>query len=453
MNADTPLPPSPQRDIYSISRLNREAKALLEASFPLIWVEGEISNLARPASGHLYFSLKDEQAQVRCALFRGNLRQVSCTPRDGMQVLIRARVSLYEGRGDFQLIVNYMEEAGEGALRRAFEALKNRLAREGLFAAEHKQALPVLPSRIGVITSPSGAALRDILSTLKRRFPAIPVRLYPVPVQGEGAGEKIAAAVQLACHRADCDVLILARGGGSLEDLWAFNEEVVARAVHDCSIPIVCGVGHEVDYSIADLVADQRAPTPTAAAELVSPDSLEWLEWLERQDIRLRQLAQARLLHASQRLDWTSRRLVHPRQRLVEGRQRLTELGRRLDSGQRAILQTRRLELLRFGSRLQAMSPAGRLATLGLRLKHLNKRLEQGMNTSLQHQQRRLELAMHALNSVSPLATLERGYAITRRLPGRELVRDHRQVAPGDRIETTLARGVLISLVEKIDRD
>ena len=251
------------RDIYTISRLNREVKSVLEGSFPLLWVEGEISNFAQPASGHWYFSLKDEAAQVRCAMFRGRNRQVGFCPENGMQVLIRARIGLYEARGEFQIIAEHMEEAGDGALRRAFEALKQRLAAEGLFDSAHKRAIPERPRCVGVITSPTGAAVHDILTTLRRRFPALPVVIYPVPVQGEGVAAQIADMLALAGRRADCDVLILARGGGSLEDLWAFNEEVVARAIHACPLPVVSGIGHEVDVTIADFVADQRAAAPS----------------------------------------------------------------------------------------------------------------------------------------------------------------------------------------------
>ncbi|MGE5241377.1 MAG: exodeoxyribonuclease VII large subunit, partial [Bacteroidota bacterium] len=278
---------TPVRDIYTVARLNREARAMLEGGFPPLWIEGEISNLSRPASGHLYFSLKDAQAQVRCAFFRQYQRTRGAALKDGLHVLARARVSLYEGRGDFQLIVEYLEEAGEGALRRAFDALKLRLAQEGLFDAAHKKPLPRLPRRVGIITSTSGAVLHDILTTLKRRFPAIAILVHPVPVQGEGAAERIAAAIRVAGQRRDCDALILARGGGSLEDLWPFNEEIVARAIHACPVPIVSGVGHETDFTIADMAADARAPTPTAAAEMLSPDQQEWLAQFARLENRL----------------------------------------------------------------------------------------------------------------------------------------------------------------------
>jgi exodeoxyribonuclease VII large subunit len=267
--------PTTSREIYSISELNSEARVLLEKRFPLIWVEGEISNLARPASGHIYFSLKDEAAQVRCAMFKMHNRLVNFQPKNGQQVLARVRISLYEARGEFQLIVEHMEETGDGALRRQFELLKQKLFEEGLFDEAHKQALPFLPTQLGVITSPSGAAIRDILSVLKRRFPGIPVLIYPVPVQGTEAPQAIVESIHSAAKCQDCDLLILARGGGSLEDLWAFNEETVARAINACPIPIVTGIGHEIDFTIADFVADYRAPTPSAAAEFISPDHTE----------------------------------------------------------------------------------------------------------------------------------------------------------------------------------
>jgi len=446
-----PLPAPPrERDVYSVSRLNREAKALLEGSFPLLWVEGEISNLSRPASGHLYFSLKDSQAQVRCALFRGNQRGLGVQPKDGMQVLVRARVSLYEGRGDYQLIVETLEEAGEGALRRAFELLKNRLAAEGLFEPSAKKPLPRLPRRIGVITSPSGAVLHDILTTLKRRFPAIPVLLHPVPVQGEGAAERIAAMIRLAGQRRDCDVLILARGGGSLEDLWAFNEEIVARAIHACPIPIVCGVGHETDFTIADFAADARAPTPTAAAEMLSPDRLEWLTVLSQKDRRLKQLARDRLRAAQQQLDYLSTRLVHPGKYLLRQQDRLQSLAARLQraTGQRLHNLGQQLRIL--GTRLRARNPLADLRARSLLLTHRRAQLDERLRRARERTQARLQQAMQLLDTLSPLATLARGYAIVQQ-PDGAVLRDARNVRLGDRLRARLARGGITCRVETID--
>ncbi|RMD80440.1 MAG: exodeoxyribonuclease VII large subunit, partial [Gammaproteobacteria bacterium] len=326
-------PLAPGRRVYSVSQLNREARALLEEGFPLpVWVEGELSNLARPSSGHLYFTLKDEGAQVRCAMFRGRNRHLAFRPENGMQVLALGRIGLYEPRGDFQLVVEELEEAGEGHLRRELERLKRRLAAEGLFDASLKRPLPPFPRRIGVVTSPTGAALRDVLSVLRRRWALARVLVYPVPVQGAAAAPAIAEALALASARADCQVLILTRGGGSLEDLWAFNEEAVVRAIRACALPVVSAVGHEIDWTLADLAADRRAPTPSAAAELVSPDAAELLGLLQARLGHLAQAAGRRLALAGERHRAARRRLLvqHPGRRLQRGAQRLDELELRL---------------------------------------------------------------------------------------------------------------------------
>ncbi len=448
-----PLSPARDRDVFSVSRLNREAKALLEGSFPLLWVEGELSNLSRPASGHLYFTLKDAQAQVRCALFRGSQRHVSVPPKDGMQVLVRARVSLYEGRGDYQLIVESLEEAGEGALRRAYEQLRNRLAEEGLFDSAYKKPLPHLPRRIGIITSPSGAVLHDILTTLKRRFPAIPVLLHPVPVQGEGAAQKIAAMIRLAGQRRDCDVLILARGGGSLEDLWAFNEEVVARAIHACPLPIVCGVGHETDVSIADFVADARAPTPTAAAEMLSPHQSDWLSALEQKEQRLLRLLQDRLRTAQQHLDYLGTRLVHPRERLARLNERLQTLATRLRLAQFHARARMAHSLHALHARLLQCSPQARLREHQLRCQHLHTQLGNGMRRFLERTRERIARTAQALDTLSPLATLARGYAILENPATGALIHNTREVRAGDPLRARLAQGQLDCRVEKIHND
>ena len=448
-----PLTPAPDRDVYSVSRLNREAKALLEGSFPLLWVEGELSNLSRPASGHLYFTLKDAQAQVRCALFRGSQRNVSVSPKDGMQVLVRARVSLYEGRGDYQLIVESLEEAGEGALRRAYEQLRNRLAQEGLFDGARKKPLPRLAKRIGIITSPSGAVLHDILTTLKRRFPAIPVLLHPVPVQGEGAAEKIAAMIRLAGQRRDCDVLILARGGGSLEDLWAFNEEVVARAIHACPVPIVCGVGHETDITIADFVADARAPTPTAAAEMLSPHQSDWLSAMEEKEQRLVRLVRDRLRTAQQHLDYLSTRLVHPRVRLARLNERLQMLGTRLHLAQFHVRERTTHALLALHARLLRRNPQARLREHQLRSRHLYMHLGNAIRRVLERSQERMARTAQALDTLSPLATLARGYAILENPVTGAVVRVAGEVQPGDPVRARLARGQLDCRVEKVHKN
>jgi len=445
------LPPAGDsiRDVYTPSRLNREARRLLERGLPVLWLEGEISNLSRPASGHWYFSLKDQAAQLRCAMFRQRNLQAACSPRDGLQVLVRGKVSLYEPRGDYQLIVEHMEEAGEGALRRRFELLKARLAEEGLFAEARKQPLPALPRRIGVITSPTGAAVRDILNVLKRRFPAIPVLVYPVPVQGESAAGRIAAAIRLAASRRDCDVLILARGGGSLEDLWAFNEEIVARAIADCAIPVVSGVGHETDVTIADFVADVRAPTPSGAAELVVPDRHEWLRQVALLARRL-QVAFAR--GAEERragFQWLGRRLrqLHPGLRLAQLSQRLDELDIRLARGVRRRLEALRAVLGVETTGLSRHSPVHRIASVGNRLAALELRLTAAARQRLERSRSAVAIAARTLQAVGPLATLERGYAIVTD-EHNAVITDAATVTQGQAIHARLARGRLRARVE-----
>ncbi len=296
-----------ERSVFSVSELNSAVARLLEQEFAWIWVEGEISNLAMPASGHIYLTLKDAGAQVRCAMFRGRNRELKFKPENGSQVVVRCKVSLYEVRGDYQLIIDRMEQAGAGALQRKFEELKHKLAAEGLFDEASKQDIPQLPSCIGVITSRTGAAIKDVLSVIARRFPAVPVKLYPVPVQGEESAPAICHALQLAEQHGACDVLLLVRGGGSLEDLWSFNEESVARAIFNCSIPVVSGVGHEVDITIADFVADYRAATPTAAAEAVTPDQHSWMQTLDWYHSRLQQLAGEKISRLDERLSLSVR--------------------------------------------------------------------------------------------------------------------------------------------------
>ncbi|MFO7594053.1 MAG: exodeoxyribonuclease VII large subunit [Pseudomonadota bacterium] len=443
----------PTREIYTVSRLNREARTVLEGSFPLLWVEGEISNLARPRSGHIYFSLKDEFAQVRCAMFRMRAMNLNFRPTDGMRVLARVKVGLYEPRGEYQLVAEHLEEAGDGALRRSFEALKQRLDKEGLFDESRKRPLPVMPQRIGVVTSPSGAAIRDILTVLRRRFPAIEVVIYPVAVQGEGAGSEIANMIRLAGRRNECDVLIVGRGGGSLEDLWAFNEEAVARAIHDSPLPVVSAVGHEVDVTIADFAADVRAPTPSAAAELLSPDRQAWLERMQRVETRLRQLINMQLQQRRQQLLALHKRLKHPGRRLQDNAQRLDELEMRLTQAQRHQLRHKlaRLDTLRV--RLTHHNPATRLAQLEQKHRELARRLHQAIQLRLQLLQQRLEGQAHALETVSPLATLSRGYAIVSQVKTDRVIHSSDDVKPGAAIRARLHRGSLLCRVEEIDNE
>lgn len=443
----------PLRDVYSISRLNREARTLLEGSFPLLWVEGEISNFARPASGHWYFTLKDEAAQVRCAMFRNRNMHVQVKPENGMQVLIRARISMYEARGEFQIIAEHMEEAGDGALRRAFEALKAKLNKEGLFDIQHKKPLPPFPRQIGVITSATGAAIRDILTTLKRRYPAIPVVIYPVPVQGAGSAEQIAAMLQTANKRNECDVLLLARGGGSLEDLWSFNEEIVARAIYDSAIPIISAVGHEIDFTIADFVADQRAATPTAAAELASPNRYELQTKLSRQSQQLSLLINRTLEHGSQKLAWLQKRLRHPGRLLQEKSQRLDDLQRRQLNAISHALRHTQVRLSHLADKIQQQNPAQLISYRKERVILIRKTLSKNITLLLQRHREQLRQLGHNLHTVSPLATLDRGYAIVLHEHDNKLVRSYKQVKAGDRVTARLAEGNITCKVENANSE
>jgi len=431
--------------------LNREARTLLERGLPSLWLEGEISNLSRPSSGHWYFSLKDESAQLRCAMFRQRNLGIRFTPQDGMHVLTRGRVSLYESRGDYQFIADHMEEAGEGALRRRFELLKNKLAAEGLFDTARKRPLPSLPQRIGVITSPTGAAIHDVLNILRRRFCSIPVVVYPVQVQGAAAAAQIADMIRVAAFRAECDVLILARGGGSLEDLWAFNEEIVARAIVDCPIPLVSGIGHEVDFTIADFVADLRAPTPSGAAELVVPDCNEWARNAAILARRARTATQRAFTLRRDRLAWLQRRLaqLHPGVELRQRTQHLDELEQRLQRCMRARFNERRAEVLRLGAVLRQHSPVMQLASARARVDAARVALSSNLRQRIDGLTARLGMAARTLDAVSPLATLQRGYAIvTDETAG--VITDANTVAPGALVHARLARGTLQARIESI---
>jgi exodeoxyribonuclease VII large subunit len=409
------LTPPPQ--VISVSALNRMAREALERSLPLMWVAGEISNFKRYESGHCYFTLKDAQAQVDCVMFRHRAQLLGWQPGDGAQVEVRALPTVYEARGKFQLNVEVMRRAGLGALYEAFERLKAKLGKEGLFDPERKRPLPRFPRAIGVVTSPQAAALRDVLTTLRRRMPRLPVFLYPAPVQGEGAGERVAAAVTLAGERAECDVLIVCRGGGSIEDLWAFNDEAVARAIVECPIPVVTGIGHETDFTIADFAADRRAPTPTGAAELASPGREELSKLLTHLGHRLLRVAVRALEERMQRLDYLSRRLVHPGEKIRGQLRELRHLAARffvawergLEGPARQAAELARR--LREGARRRLDATAALLARLDAHVQHMN-----------------------------PQAVLERGYSITESAAG-GIVRDGSRLAVGEKIAITFARG------------
>ncbi len=441
-----------ERSILTVSQFTGNVRQLLEQEFSGLWVSGEISNLAKPSSGHLYWTLKDDRSQVRCAMFRQNNRRLDFTPENGTQVIVRGRVSLYEARGDFQIIVEHMEEAGEGILKRQFEALKRKLNDEGLFDAATKRPLPKLPRRIGVISSPTGAALRDILSVLERRFPAIPVLIYPTKVQGDTAAKEIAATVALANERKDCDVLVLARGGGSLEDLWAFNEEVLARAIHSGTIPLIAGVGHEVDVTIADFVADVRAPTPTAAAELVVPDQQEWSSRINELQRRLGRVVGHTLDQLGQRVVQLNHQLqrCHPGRRLAELTQRADQAELSLQRSLSRVLSSAQERLRLLQRALAGQHPGQRLQATGLQVATLERRLDQAMTQHLSQYQQRLRVVARGLNAISPLATLERGYAIV--TDGDTLIQSTDQLTVDQKLEIRLNQGSFQAEVKSLKR-
>jgi exodeoxyribonuclease VII large subunit len=436
-------PSQPERNVYTVTGLNREVRLLLERGLPMVWLEGELSNFSAPASGHWYFSLKDREAQIRCAMFRMKNQGVGFTPRAGQHVLVRGRVTMYEARGDYQLIVEHMEEAGVGALKREFERLKAKLAAEGLFAVERKRELPRFPRRIGVITSPTGAAIRDVLHILARRFPPAGVIIYPTDVQGAVAVPRIIRALGVANARAECDVLIVARGGGSIEDLWAFNDEGVARAIHASTIPVVSGVGHEVDFTIADFVADARAPTPSGAAELVVPDRAACLDVLSRTSDRLLVAMRRELRTISTRFDSAASRLklMHPGTRLLQQEQRLDDLEQRLAGAMRTTLHHHRSRVSEAMTSLLQHSPERRVKDMCLKYESLSARLRHTWANRISKAEHRLALAARMLNTVSPLATLERGFAIVTRGADGSLVTDAGSLQVGEEIQARVAKG------------
>lgn len=436
-------------DIYTVSRLNREVRAVLEEIFPTIWVQGEISNLAKPASGHLYFTLKDNTAQVRCAMFKNRQSGLRFVPENGMQVVARANIGLYEGRGEYQLIIESLEPAGTGALQIAFEALKQKLSTEGLFAEEHKQLLPLFPNTIGIITSATGAAVQDILNILKRRYPYASVIIYPVPVQGEGAAEKIANAIRLADRREECDVLILSRGGGSLEDLWSFNEEIVARAIFNATTPIVSGVGHEIDFTIADFVADQRAPTPSAAAELVTPDINELNITIQRYKESLFRHQIQHIRNLQRHVELLSVKVPHPKQRLMELIQRTDEYAMRLKHQIRTDLSNRKIRLSNWHSRIGNLNPVHRVTKQIEKVKYLRIEFERTMKRIIKNAKTELTSLNQMLETLGPASTLERGYAIVTNIKTNGIVRNIDKLKTGDKLSIKLSKSHIDATVDK----
>ncbi|ATS63359.1 MULTISPECIES: exodeoxyribonuclease VII large subunit [Xanthomonas] len=434
--------------ILTPSQLNSLARDLLEGSFPLVWVEAELSSVTRPSSGHLYFTLKDARAQIRCAMFKPKSTWLKFQPREGLRVLARGRLTLYEARGDYQLVLDHLEEAGEGALRRAFDELRARLAAEGLFDAERKQALPAHVQRLAVITSPSGAAVRDVLSVLARRFPLLEVDLLPSLVQGDSAAAQITSLLQRADASGRYDVILITRGGGSLEDLWAFNDERLARAIAAAQTPVVSAVGHETDFSLSDFVADVRAPTPSVAAELLVPDQRELVARVRRAQARMTQLQQHALGNAMQRADRLALRLrvQSPQARLQLFHRRQEDAGRQLRARMMHVLERLQARVQRGQAQLQSHNPQRHLAGLQQRLRALHP--QAAMQRRLQHDQLQLRSIARSLEAVSPLATVARGYAIVIRPADGSVVRNAAEVVTGERLRAQLADGSIEVRVE-----
>lgn len=435
-------------NIFTVSRLNSEVRLLLENEMGIVWLVGEISNFSAPVSGHWYFTLKDSRAQVKCAMFRGNNRRVTFKPQNGNQVLVKARLSLYEPRGDYQLIIENMQPEGDGRLQQEFDELKMKLAAEGLFAQSSKQPLPENPTRVGVITSKTGAALHDILDVLKRRDPTLPIVIYPSIVQGDTAAISIAQAIGRANERKECDVLIVGRGGGSLEDLWCFNNEILARTIAASQIPIVSAVGHEVDVTIADFVADMRAPTPSAAAELVSRDNNHKVLSLKQKRQHLRQAMLQYLTDHKSSLNMLERKLErkHPSYQLQQQSQRLDELEQRLRVAMNQRLSGNSRTMVNLDHRLALHNPQRKLNQLQSQLSSSKAKLFDAMDRQLLLSRHQLALAAEKLDTVSPLATLKRGYSITQ-LENGDVVTDANKIKTGDVLITRLADGNIRSTV------
>ncbi len=438
-----------QRRIFTVSRLNQEVQQTLESNFGTLWLQGELSNFSRPVSGHFYFTLKDSQSQIRCAMFRGQNRYVDFQPENGNEVLVRGKLGLYTARGDFQLIVAHMEEAGSGILQKAFEQRKQELNALGWFDDAAKKALPDVPQTIGVVTSTTGAAIRDVLQVLARRYPQANIVIYPTMVQGKAAAPSIVQAINTAVRRAEADVLLIVRGGGSLEDLWAFNEQSVATAVRECTIPVVSGVGHEVDITICDLIADLRAPTPSAAAEMATPDGMVLLGRAQQHNASLMRIMDTTIKKAKKEVGSLEQRLAarHPRRLINDRAQRIDELDNRLRKALIGVVQQNVLRLTRAESRLHTSSPAREIGHRQNQINTLSLKLENALKSSLSSAQNRWGLADRALSTVSPHATLNRGFAVVK--SGTKIVRNAADLSPGDSIVTQLAQGEISSVVEK----
>lgn len=439
-------------NVISVSELNKKAKSLLEKGIPKLWIEGEISNLAKPASGHMYFSLKDEMSQIRCAWFKQRQLQNTVNIANGAKMLALGKIGLYEPRGEYQFIVEKMKIAGEGDLKRKYEELKKKLSGEGIFSEENKSELPKLPKRIGVITSPSGAAVRDILTILKRRFPIIPIIIFPVSVQGEQAAPQIQNALKKANLRADCDLLILARGGGSLEDLWAFNEEIVARAIFHSEIPIISAIGHETDVTISDFAADMRAPTPSGAAELAVPDQNDWIKSIDNIGDKIITIITQQINLKSQLSDWINKRLSQSSPKMTVKRQieKSINLRKMLSNSMLQNLAKQDKNIHQLKSKLNEVSPRLKIHVQLSRIKELNQKIVSCSDHFLEGLNNRMKLASKTLNSVSPLRTLDRGYAIARDAKTKNVIMSADTIEIENDIEVKLAKGeIKVKVIEK----
>jgi len=435
--------------IYSVSRLTQQIKALLEEYFIDIWVEGEVSNVRVPASGHIYFSLKDQWSQMRALIFKQQARYLRFTPEDGLHIICRGRVSLYERRGEYQLILDYMEPKGVGALQIAFEQLKNRLEAEGLFDVERKRSLPLVPRRIGIVTSPSGAAIRDMLQIIHRRFPNVEILICPVRVQGVESPFEIAQAVRDLNALGDVEVIIVGRGGGSLEDLWAFNDERVARVIYESRIPIISAVGHETDFTIADFVADMRAPTPSAAAELVVKEKAELLRSIQTLNLRMMGCMRQHLGFLTARVDQAKRGLIDPRERVERVWERVSGLSRGLSSNGRRLVMGAQSRINSLREKLLYRNPHERAEGYGLKVSQLTKDLSGAIQKGIGERENQVGQLVSNLDNLSPLAILKRGYSITRKYPSDEIVKDAQVVERGEKVKVKFYRGEILCEVEE----
>lgn len=447
---DGPIVLFPESSILTVTELTTRLRHTLEDQFPDVWVEGEISNIRQPPSGHVYFTLKDQESQIRAVLFRGIGQQIRFALEDGQQVIVRGRLTIYPPRGDYQLILASLELKGRGALQVAFEQLKAKFEREGLFDMDRKRPLPFLPRTVVLVTSPTGAAVRDMVTILRRRCPLIRIIVCPVPVQGEVAADQIAKSLAAVNRRRGVDVLIVGRGGGSQEDLWCFNEEKVVRAIAESKIPVVSAIGHETDYTLADLVADYRAPTPSAAAEIVAPLLDELVERVSRLQDRLIRCVQQQLVLFRQRVLVAWRSLPDPLLWFSRRAQRLDDLEHRLEVAIRQILMKLRPHVLTLQSSLHVHSPRSRIRQEAMNLSHYTDRLTQGMYGLLTAQRQRFTTQLTALHNLNPLAVLSRGYSIVSTVPGGKIIRNAEEVRPGDQVQARLAVGELVCVVRTV---